>query len=1026
MERRLLNRRVCARRGGTKQFEVLEPRLFLHAQLFEDTRTIAAGIEPTAVVVEDFNGDGKSDLAVANFGGGTVGILLGQGDGSFQAESDYAVGIAPQCIALGDFDGDGKWDLAVVNSQDNTLSILLGNGDGSFHAQTQYSVGIYPLSVAAGDFNGDGRSDLAVTNTDSYTVSILLANGDGGLELETDYAVDHYPESATVGDFNGDGKCDLAVANEGNNTVSIFLGNGDGTFQPLSRYTAGWYPSCMAVGDFDRDGKSDLVVGSWTDHTVSVLLGSDDGGLRFQNDYAVGINPWSVAVGDFDGNGTSDLAVTTCNNVVAILPGNGDGSFQARTEYAVGIVPCSVSVGDFNGDAKSDLVVANQGSNTLSILLNTTPSPTWTTIGVVESSCTYGQTLTLDATVSGSSGIPTGTVTFFDGSTVLGTCTLDGEGATTLSVSSIHAGSHRLTADYSGDSHNASSDSMAAPLTVAKADQTITWTSPAPIVPGTPLGYAQLDATVAGLPGGSTPGSLTYSPAADTVLGSGVYTLSVTAAATSDYNAASADVSLTVLRPCARSATLSSGSFAYGLAAAVAFSNVQGSAEGLVYSLDLNGDGISEVSGGSPTCEIPASYLVAPGMHAITGRIVGPDGGYTDYPTSVWVEMPTSYNPTVPGVTWVYTGVATGRKLTDSTACFADQLDGASMLRRHTDRTYGDGVAASIDNLAVSGGFQTLVSESPSGYTSTETFSSARTGLPLRNQPGLSVSWGDLSFTVKWSYTNGDVGGSSAGTASGGSAIKGIRSLTLSNGLRFPQALAARTHERTIEHVDWDNGNSAVVTSDRVTTNYYVRAVGMVKTVERVTRHYVYENGRKRTTVSTFNRELHALPDAAIFATVEGTTLHVRGTTQADTITFARSGSDLLCYRNGVSQSVPLDWVHAVVIDGMGGDDLIDARTLTVPVTIDGGAGSDSIRGGRSNDSIVGGDGDDTIYGGAGNDTLVGGLGHDLLVGGAGANRFESVDGVVDVLDGRGGRANVGIWDVDAFTDTVLGKIALT
>ena len=122
-----------------------------------------AGTTPYSVAVGDFNGDGKLDLAVANEGSDNVSILLGNGDGTFQAAVDYGAGTDPDSVAVGDFNGDGKLDLVVANDDSNNVSILLGNGDGTFQAAVNYGVSA-PSSVAVGDFNGDGKLDLAVAN----------------------------------------------------------------------------------------------------------------------------------------------------------------------------------------------------------------------------------------------------------------------------------------------------------------------------------------------------------------------------------------------------------------------------------------------------------------------------------------------------------------------------------------------------------------------------------------------------------------------------------------------------------------------------------------------------------------------------------------------------------------------------------------------------------------------------------------------------------------------------------------------
>src|SRR5215831_12571491 len=100
---------------------------------------------------------------------------------SFIARGDSVAGNFPVSVAVGDFNGDGKPDLAVANPlfPNGTVSVLLGNGDGSFQAAQAFGAGSQPLSVAVGDFNGDGKPDLAVANQVSNNVSVLLGNGDG-------------------------------------------------------------------------------------------------------------------------------------------------------------------------------------------------------------------------------------------------------------------------------------------------------------------------------------------------------------------------------------------------------------------------------------------------------------------------------------------------------------------------------------------------------------------------------------------------------------------------------------------------------------------------------------------------------------------------------------------------------------------------------------------------------------------------------------------------------------------------------
>ena len=230
---------------------------------------------PISVAVGDFNGDGVPDLAVANANSNNVSVLLGNGDGSFQTARSFAAGSGPTSIAVGDFNRDGLPDLAVVNNNyeyDNNVSVLLGDGDGSFQAARSFGVGNLPTSVAVGDFNGDGLPDLAVTNSISDNVSVPLSNGDGSFQAAISFAAGSGPTSVAVGDFNGDRLPDLAVANSISNNVSVLLGNGDGSFQAARSFGAGFLPTSVAVGDFSGDGLLDLAVANSNSNNVSVLI----------------------------------------------------------------------------------------------------------------------------------------------------------------------------------------------------------------------------------------------------------------------------------------------------------------------------------------------------------------------------------------------------------------------------------------------------------------------------------------------------------------------------------------------------------------------------------------------------------------------------------------------------------------------------------------------------------------------------------------------------------------------------------
>ena len=405
-----------------------------------------------SVAVGDVNGDGVQDVVIADywqtahqgeFFPGAVSVLLGNGDGTFQPPVVYgSAGDNAYSVALADLRGDGKLDIVVTNmyqesGNDGSVSVLLGNGDGTFQPAVSYTTGAQvAASVATADLNGDGIPDLVVANYGSPIVSVLLGNGDGTVQPAVIYSGgDGYISSVALGELRGNGLVDVIAKNGyvgsgSQSSLDVLLGIGDGTLQKAVGYVAEGVgiPSSPAVGsgvnsvviaDVNGDGILDAIsaepcqkiqhysecIGN---KDVSVLLGKGDGTLESPVAYSSGgFLAWGVVVADVNGDGRPDLIVT------------------------------------------NDQVAPSQSEGSVAVLLNETSYASKTALTASPSPAHVNQPVTLTAMINPTP--PNGElVTFYNGKTTIGTDTTH-DGMASLTTSFAAAKTYTIKATYPGD-----------------------------------------------------------------------------------------------------------------------------------------------------------------------------------------------------------------------------------------------------------------------------------------------------------------------------------------------------------------------------------------------------------------------------------------------------------------------------------------------------------------------------------------------------------------------------------------------
>ena len=274
---------------------------------------------PMELAAEDFNHDGLIDLAVTHLGGDTGPLMvlinsggIGAGWLGFKPPVAYAIGSGSRSVETLDIDGDGELDLVTTNRTDGTISVLLGNGNGTFDSAQTFFAASLPRDSVSGDFNGDGMVDLAIADFLGGWVWLLVnlgsdANGWLGLTSPSPWSTGGSgSHGIAAGDLDLDNDLDLIVANVQTGNLSVMLNDGKGGFAQTTVIGVGATSAASVVlADLDGDGDMDSVNSNAAlSGSVTVLFNTTDTcPIDINDDGAVDTADLGILIGQF---GTAD------------------------------------------------------------------------------------------------------------------------------------------------------------------------------------------------------------------------------------------------------------------------------------------------------------------------------------------------------------------------------------------------------------------------------------------------------------------------------------------------------------------------------------------------------------------------------------------------------------------------------------------------------------------------------------------------------------------------------------------------
>ena len=336
--------------------------------------TIQLTCQPQSVVAADLNNDNKVDLAFSCQTPNQpayVGVVLGNGDGTFQAASYYAVPGAPSVPVLTavDLNGDGYLDVAVLSGT-SQVGVLLNQGSskpGSLLTASLYAAptGVSLLYISSGDFNGDGKQDIVAGNTQ---IAVYYGKGDGTLntpQLTTASTPDS--EAFVTGDYNRDGLTDIAFlgspVESAPTSLQILLGDPSGKLVTGSNLPLDPSVNYRWIVPFQNTSTSNITNFALIGNVTSIALNDGSGDLSLGESYGVS----TYAVAQAGSNGDTNLYFQSDVESVTLV-GNGNGTFQGPRATLLGGGFGAILSADLNADGLADVLSIDAAGNLVAAL----------------------------------------------------------------------------------------------------------------------------------------------------------------------------------------------------------------------------------------------------------------------------------------------------------------------------------------------------------------------------------------------------------------------------------------------------------------------------------------------------------------------------------------------------------------------------------------------------------------------------------------------------------------------------------